>query len=289
MSGFFGIDLNALRNDDEFFSTGVKSFLLRHITFPVLYNDEISRVSAEDLIKLTTFGLILNRIDNDEKGKLIEFKKNDIKLILLNNFYFGGDRYDMLFLSLFGSTKHFIKPIKLLLRPLLNSPIYLHRFNSLQINESTDKDYDDLNFISNSDSIEEDVFSVVFNLRNSDNTPQLNIHHPLISFLFIENDILFIEQKKLKNKLSNDIRIIMNDCLDFYRNSNDLNLIKLTHNTYTYDQFNRVFVYNPNIFNEIEKIFDKLWVDGKSLNLINKDQIRPQIEFNDFPWFWWNY
>lgn len=283
-SGFFGFDLNEIRKGREI-SHEAKLFFYRWITFPILNNiGKIERVAISFLNELESFGVIEKRINSDQISLLLDFKqKNSLEIILLYNFEFNTHRNETLLLRLLGSTKHFLKPVKLLLRPLIETPLYLHRYKTKQI--EVERDYDLIDFISNGENIDADI-SVIFSVRSEYLIPQWNISNSLISFLFLNPDLYSLEKKRLTKKLDNKITACLEQSVDMLKNSVDLDEVKIGYSKQSHLQTRNILKYNPELFNIIDDILSTLWEDAQELKVLSDEDIYPGLKVENLPWFW---
>lgn len=284
LSGFFGFDLNEKRKEN-IISDEAKLFFYKWITFPILNNTgKIERAKISYLDSLDNFALIKTRINSDQISLLLDFKtKNNLEIILLQNFEYNTHRNETLLLNLMGSTKHFLKPVKLLLRPLLDAPLYLHRYKTKQIED--ERDYDLIDFISNGENIDDDI-SVIFHVRNEYLYPQWNATNSLISFLFLNNNLYSSEKKYLIKKLSNEIRISLEQSVEILKNSVNPEQIKIGYSEHSHVQTRNILNYNPELFNIIDKILSTLWEEAKKIGILSNNDNYPGLKLENLPWFW---
>lgn len=286
VSGFFGFDLDEIRKGIEM-TQNSKDFFLKWITFPILNEKgEITRVKLEKIINRENIAVILKKITQNETSALIEFKKkNDIEVILLGNFEYASHRHETLFLLMFGSTKHFIKPMKLLLKPLFGFPIYVHRYNSKQI--ENEQDYDEILCISNSDNMNKDI-SVIFFTRDTHFHPQINISSPFVSFIFEDNQIATKEKTILKEELMTGLRKILSNSLKKLKQSDNPEFIKVAYSDYSHLALQGILKKDPELLENIDNFFNEIWLKAKESGVIDKNKKKPVIKKDHLPWFWSN-
>lgn len=284
LSGFFGFDLNEIRKEN-IISDEAKLFFYKWITFPVLNTEgKIDRAKIPYLNSLENLGVIKTHINIDQIPLLLDFKtRNNLEILLLGNFEHNTHRNETLLLRILGSTQHFLKPIKLLLKPLCEAPIYLHRYKFKQI--EIDGDYDFIEFISNGENINDDI-SVVFQLRNQHLYPQWNISNPLISFLFLDSTLYSSEKKDLITKLTVDVRTSLEQSVDILKDSINPDHIKIGYSEYSHIQTRNILNLNPELFNNLEVILSTLWKDAKKIGILSNDDIYPGLKVENLPWFW---
>lgn len=283
-SGFFGFDLNEVR-EGNVISEEAKSFFYKWITFPILNNTgKVERARSSYLNSLENLGIIETKINSDQISLLRDFKtNNNLEIILLGNFEYNSHRNETLLLGVFGSTKHFLKPVKLLLRPLLDAPIYLHRYKTNQIDD--ENDYDLINLISNGENIDDDI-SVVFRVRNEYMHPQWNISNSLISFLFLNPSLYSAGKKDLIKKLTIEIRTSLEESVNILKNSVNPEHIKIGYSEHCYVQTRNILNYNPKLFNSIDQILSTLWEEAKKIGILSNNDNYPGLKLENLPWFW---
>ncbi|MET0944165.1 MAG: hypothetical protein ABWY22_02020, partial [Flavobacterium sp.] len=284
ISGFFGFDLDEIRNE-IIMSEQAKLFFHKWISLPTLSsNGKIERSKASQIDLLENIGVIASHVDETQIHLLLDFKKNNnLEIILLGNFYHNSHRNETLLLRLLGSTKHFMKPIKLLLKPLAESPLYLHRYKSKQIED--DGEYDSLNFISNGESIHDET-SVVFRIRNEYLHPQWNISNPLVDFLFSNPTEYSSEKKTLLHKLSGDIQKSFEKSIMLLKDSDNPDHIKIGYSDKTHVLTNNILNFNTDLFNILDVIFLNLWKDAQKIGILKDNNKYIGLKPENLPWFW---
>jgi hypothetical protein len=266
-------------------SEQAKLFFFKWISFPTLSSTgEIERSKASNIDSLENIGVIESHVNETQIRLLLDFKKNnDLEIILLGNFYHNSHRNETLLLRLLGSSKHFMKPIKLLLKPLAESPLYLHRYKSQQIED--DGEYDSLNFISNGESIHDET-SVVFRIRNEYLHPQWNTSNPLVYFLFSNPTEYSSEKKTLLNKLSGDIQKSFEKSIMILKDSDNPDHIKIGYSDKPHVITNNILNFNKDLFNILDTIFLNLWKDAQKIGILKDNNTYIGLKPENLPWFW---
>ncbi len=281
-SGFFGIDL---KNRNELSDKSL-TFLREYVTFSVLQNNgKVERVKAKDLFMKKNIGVIEGNFRKESLPELLKFKKeNDLEIVMLKFRHYYSGRVDVLFESLMGSKGFFLKPLKLLLKPLHYSPIKLVKQGNKDFQNVIYDEYDQLDMISNSDSIEND-FPVIFTLRSNHIYPQYNATHPIISFLFknAKSEMLI---EKLKRQLTNSIVNAIEESSLELKESGDKDLMKLAYGNDTHELTKGILKRDTTLLERLNFIFEELYTKSKFENIIEDSIQIPKLSPADLPWHW---
>lgn len=280
-SGFFGIDLQN-RNEP---SEKSRAFLQEYVTFPVLQNSgNVERVKAKDLFKKKNIGVIYGDVRKESIEALLKFKKdNDLEIVILNKLHFSSGRMESLFESVMGSRGHFLKPLKLLLKPLYYTTIKLVKQGDKDIQNVIYHDYHLIDIISNSDNIQNDL-PVVFTLSRYDIYPQYNATHPILSYLF-KNDTTE-NTEKLKNHLTNSLVTAIEESSLELKESGDKDLMKLAYGRDTYEFTKGILKRDPKLIDRLNTIFEELHIKAKAEKIIDELTQIPKLSPKDLPWYW---
>ncbi len=281
-AGFFGIDLEDRSHPSE----KAKAFLKEYVSFPVLQDDgSLKRIKAKDLFLKNNIGVIYDRYNKNDIKKLIDFKRsNDLEIVFINEVNFRNGRNDTLLESLMGSREHFLKPLKLLLKPLPDSPINLIKFNNKDCQNVLNREYDIFDAISNSDSIVTDL-PVVFALRGTYIYPQFNSTHPLISFLFDKNK-KDVEYEDVKNALVHSIVKTINESVSKFKESDDKELMKVAYGNDTIEITKGILGKDKELLDRLKVVFKELHSIAKQKGMIEKSAQMPLLTIEDLPWYW---
>lgn len=279
ISGFFGIDLRSKELSQESIS-----FLREYVTFPVLQdNGKIVRISAKEIIQKENIGVIDGFFHIESIPELLKFKKqNDLEIVILNALYYRSSRTEALFESLFGSKGYFLKPLKLLLKPIYNSPIKLVKQGNKDYKHVKFDNYDVIDTISNNDRIEVNE-PVVFVLRGTQIFPQYNATHPIISFLFTNPDS---STENLKGMLTKGIVNVIEASSSSLIESDNKDLIKLAFGNDTRELTKGILKRDANLLNQLNSVFEKVYKEAKNQNLISDSTEFPKLSATDLPWYW---
>ncbi|MCW3168622.1 ATP-binding protein [Chryseobacterium sp. 09-1422] len=285
VAGFFGFDLDDSRKSIDV-SPLAKTFFLEWLTIPTLDNHGvIVRTQFKKLINSENIAVIKKEVSQNDINSLLKFKSdNNLELVLLDNFEFSSHRYEELFVTLLGSTRLFMQPVKLLLRPLASIPIYLHRYKSQQ---REDTDYHFFHSISNSDNID-DTGEVFFSTQNFENYPQFNKSSIFIKFLFTDINILFENKKNLQKKLANGIHDVIINSLNIFKKSENNNEVILAHSKYSHIALDGILHKDPNLLDGINKFYQNFINEAKKLGVLAIDEKIHKITSDNLPWFWSN-
>jgi Molecular chaperone, HSP90 family len=282
VSGFFGIDLGN-RSEPSDIS---KSFLREYVTFPVLHDSgKVERVKAKDLFLKKNIGVINGRCRKESVQDLLKFKKeNDLEIVILNATHYSSGRIESLFESLMGSRGHFLKPLKLLLKPLYYSTIKLVKHGDIDYQNVIYNEYGVIDVISNSESIENDL-PVVFTLRSNHIYPNYNATHPIISFLFINSNTTF-EFEKLRNNLTKGIVKALEKSSLELKESGNKDLMEVAFGNDTHEFTKGILKRDPKLIDRLNTVFEELHTKAKFLKLIDDLTQTPKLTPADLPWHW---